>query len=418
MSARSDCRRTQIGDIPEEWEVVPIGKIAREVKSRNNLSENFTVFAITKHAGLVPSLRFFTKRVYSQDLSKYKTIERCQFAYSPIHLNEGAIGLLESEDRGLVSPLHVVFELLPEGDEHFFKFLFKSQRLLSSYARLLRGSINRRGAVLFRDFSRIDVQLPPRKEQEKIASILSTVDDAIQKTDEIISKTQHLKKGLMQQLLTKGMGHTKFKRTEFRQMPEEWETVSLRDVGEWYSGGTPSKSNKDYWGGEIPWISPRDMKKTVIESSSKTITKLGLEKGSRLVSARSILVVIRGLVLAKDVPVAMSLVPVAFNQDIKALVCSSDFEPEYVLYSLLNSTKHLLTMTSMSAHGTKRLPFGQLAELQIPHPQIEEQRRIASILNSVEKKVAFEKARKSRLYGLKRGLLQVLLTGKVRVRVS
>jgi type I restriction enzyme S subunit len=160
------------------------------------------------------------------------------------------------------------------------------------------------------------------------------------------------------------------------------------------------------------------MKRVTIDSSSKSITELGLETGSRLVPARSILVVVRGLILARDVPVAMNLVSVAFNQDIKALVCSSDFEPEYVLYALLNSKRRILGMTSMSAHGTKRLPFEELADYGIPHPQLDEQRKIASGLRSVEEKIAFETAMKSHHQALKRGLMQVLLTGKVRVKVD
>ena len=63
---------------------------------------------------------------------------------------------------------------------------------------------------------------PPLKEQQKIASILSNVDELIQKTEQIIEQTQRLKKGLMQRLLTKGIGHTKFKKTELGEIPEEW----------------------------------------------------------------------------------------------------------------------------------------------------------------------------------------------------
>jgi type I restriction enzyme S subunit len=306
--------------------------------------------------------------------------------------------------------------LICKGDVHNIFVLYLIRFLRHELERLASGST-------FREFSRrslrkLTVPLPPLGEQEKMASILSTVDDAIQNTDEIIAKTQQLKKGLIHQLLTKGIGHTKFKQTEIGKIPDQWDVVPLKNVGEWYSGGTPSKSKKEYWGGRIPWVSPKDMKRVTIDSSSKSITELGLETGSRLVPARSILVVVRGLILARDVPVAMNLVSVAFNQDIKALVCSSDFEPEYVLYALLNSKRRILGMTSMSAHGTKRLPFEELADYGIPHPQLDEQRKIASGLRSVEEKIAFETAMKSHHQALKRGLMQVLLTGKVRVKVD
>ena len=76
-------------------------------------------------------------------------------------------------------------------------------------------------------YSQIPIPLPPLKEQQKIASILSNVDELIQKTEQIIEQTQRLKKGLMQRLLTKGIGHTKFKKTELGEIPEEWNIITI-----------------------------------------------------------------------------------------------------------------------------------------------------------------------------------------------
>jgi type I restriction enzyme S subunit len=417
MSARSDCRRTQIGDIPEEWEVVPIGKIAREVKSRNNLNEDFTVFAITKHAGLVPSLRFFTKRVYSQDLSKYKTIERHQFAYSPIHLNEGAIGLLESEDRGLLSPLHVVFELMPEADEHFFKFLFKSQRLLSSYARLPRGSINRRGAVLFRDFSRINVQLPPRKEQEKIASILCIVDNTIENTDAIIRKTRTLKKGLMQQLLTRGLGHTRFKVTAIGQVPEEWEIVPIAQLGDVVTGSTPPTDVQDYYGNDIPFVSPADLKGSKeIRKTRKRLTRKGLDVARRI-PRRSVLVTcissLDGIGKA-----GMSSTTCATNQQINSIVCNNDTDPDFIYYCVDYHRQRIRTYAARSAGQFAIISKETFNRVPMPKPPRSEQLGISRILSSFDSKLENELRYLGALEKLKHGLMQVLLTGKARVKVD
>jgi type I restriction enzyme, S subunit len=76
----------------------------------------------------------------------------------------------------------------------------------------------------------LQVEVPPLYEQRKIAAILSSVDEAIEKTEAIIEQTDKVKKGLMQQLLTKGIGHTKFKKTEIGEIPEEWEVKQLAEV--------------------------------------------------------------------------------------------------------------------------------------------------------------------------------------------
>src|SRR2546422_3378599 len=121
MSARLASKSAELGDVPEDWQVLPIGTISADIKTRNNSKRKLTVFAITKYHGLVPSLQYFKKRIFSEDLTNYKLVKKNQFVYSPIHLNEGAIGLLESENEGLVSPLHIVFELKPEASPRFFK---------------------------------------------------------------------------------------------------------------------------------------------------------------------------------------------------------------------------------------------------------------------------------------------------------
>jgi type I restriction enzyme S subunit len=420
MTTRPGYKLTGIGEIPQEWEVVRLREIAEIVKDsidpKRYPDECFELYSIPAYyKGGKPELKL-GKEIQSQKL----VVGNNTVLFGKINPRVPKVWFVSSTSgfRRIASTEFIPLVSGSKSLASFVYYLAWSTYLLERSNALTIGTTTSRKRVETDAYLDLLVPLPSLPEQQKISSILSTIDDAIQKTDDIIAKTRQLKKGLMQRLLTKGIGHTKFKQTGIGKIPDQWDVVPLKNVGEWYSGGTPSKSKKEYWGGRIPWISPKDMKRVTIDSSSKSITELGLETGSRLVPARSILVVVRGLILARDVPVAMNLVPVTFNQDIKALICSSDFEPEYVLYALLNSKRRLLGMTSMSAHGTKRLSFEELADYGIPHPQLDEQRKIASVLRSVEEKMAFETAMKSHHQTLKRGLMQVLLTGKVRVKVN
>ncbi len=108
-----------------------------------------------------------------------------------------------------------------------------------------------------RDF---EIPLPPLPEQQKIAKILTSVDEVIETTETQINKLKDLKKGMMDELLTKGIGHTEFKDSAVGRIPVGWEVSSLGQVGKWSGGGTPSKSNILFWVGKIPWVSPKDMK--------------------------------------------------------------------------------------------------------------------------------------------------------------
>ena len=106
---------------------------------------------------------------------------------------------------------------------------------------------------------KLEISLPPIDEQKTIASILASVDKAIEKTESQISKLQDLKKGMMQELLTKGIGHTKFKDSPVGRIPVGWEVKKIDNLGEILTGRTPKISELNYYGGKIPFISPADL---------------------------------------------------------------------------------------------------------------------------------------------------------------
>jgi type I restriction enzyme S subunit len=137
----------------------------------------------------------------------------------------------------------------------------------------------------------MEVLLPSLPEQRKIAAILSSVDETIEKTEAVIERLQVVKKAMMQELLTRGLPgrHTRFKKTEIGEIPEEWDVVELGESGEWLSGGTPSKNNAEYWTGTLPWVSPKDMKRLYIGDSIDHVSEGSIGNGTRLVPAGTIL---------------------------------------------------------------------------------------------------------------------------------
>jgi len=424
MNAKTDYKTTEIGDVPREWQVIAIGKIAREVKLKNDSNKNLVVFAVTKHSGLVPSLEYFKKRVYSQDLSKYKVVKREQFAYSPIHLNEGAIGILETENEGLVSPLHVVFEFLPEANPYFFKYLLKSYRFLSIYFSLPQGSVERRGSILFNDFSKIYVQLPPLKEQNKIVSIISTVDDAINKTDKMVQRTQELKRGLMQHLLTRGIGHTRFKQTQIGEIPEEWKAKQLKEVVKFIKSGISRE------------FSSQDIGYPVIRSTNIQDNRLNLRelkywhlKDPQNVDLKNYIVEDGDILVnfinsidqmgkccifrtqKRDFIYTTNILRVKLDQT----MLLHDYFHYFVQTGIYKSQIYRISKLAVQQASFTHTDF---QKIEISIPPIEEQKKIVSILTELDEKIEKEKQRRKELQRLKKGLMQDLLTGRVRVKVS
>ncbi|WP_319824425.1 restriction endonuclease subunit S [Thalassovita sp.] len=161
-----------------------------------------------------------------------------------------------------------------------------------------------------------------------------------------------------------------------RTLPSGWSVCTFGDLGDVTGGGTPSKSNPSFWNGDIPWVSPKDMKVDYIRDAIDKITEEAIAGSSaKLIEAGSLLVVVRGMILAHSFPVAITEVPVAVNQDMKAIDLG-DLNPAYVLIMMKGMKKEFLSRVDRSTHGTCKLVSEKLWSVELPIPPLAEQARI------------------------------------------
>lgn len=159
--------------------------------------------------------------------------------------------------------------------------------------------------------------------------------------------------------------------------PPAWMRVRLGDVGDWMGGGTPSKSRPDFWIGNLPWVSPKDMKVLHISDAQDHISTSAVENSSvRLIPPGSVLMVVRGMILDRAFPVALTTREVTINQDMKALLPAEPATREYLLLALRALEHDVLRAVERSSHGTCKLKTEFLKNLVIPFPSLAEQRRI------------------------------------------
>lgn len=157
-----------------------------------------------------------------------------------------------------------------------------------------------------------------------------------------------------------------------------WASVELVALGIVLGGATPSKANAEFWQGSIPWVSPKDMKRPVINDAEDHISHAALDASPmKLVPAGSILMVVRGMILAHSFPVAMTTAPVTINQDMKALVPPPGIA-RYLLLALQALKPTMVAMVDRSSHGTCKLVSEKLWAVEIGIPPMEEQRRIVA----------------------------------------
>lgn len=196
-------RKTRFGPVSSDWPYLPVSKFAHEVKERHDGEDEIPVLSCTKYAGLVDSLSYFGKRVFSEDTSGYKVVRGGQFAYATNHIEEGAIGLLEDTDAGLVSPMYTVFEVDSKRVHSPFLFrLLKPELYRHIFEINTNASVNWRGSLRWSQFRNIRVALPPMEEQLAISACLDAADREISLLRRNLTALQQQKKGLMQKLLT------------------------------------------------------------------------------------------------------------------------------------------------------------------------------------------------------------------------
>ncbi|BBJ88243.1 restriction endonuclease subunit S [Raoultella ornithinolytica] len=164
--------------------------------------------------------------------------------------------------------------------------------------------------------------------------------------------------------------------------PNNWEWVRFGEIGEIKGGGTPSKNNAEFWEGDIPWISPKDMKVDYISKSELTISQEAVQNSSvTLISEGSLLFVVRGMILAHTFPVAIVKKEATINQDMKAI--STDlYHPDFLIKMMQACSTRVLSLVDRSSHGTCKLVSDKLFSLVLPLPPLKEQLRISSEVDS------------------------------------
>jgi type I restriction enzyme S subunit len=262
----------------------------------------------------------------------------------------------------------------------------------------------------------LKVPIPPKPEQQKIAAVLWKMQRAIATQDRLIAATRDLKQSAMQRLFTHGLRDEPPKDTAIGPMPKSWSPRTLLELCAIQSGGTPRKSNVEYWKGNIPWVSGKDLKAVSLNDAIDHVSPEGVAAGSRLAPTGSVLLLVRGMGLAKDLPVAVITRPMAFNQDLKALVPRGEFSGEFLRSAIYVGKERLLERIVASAHGTMTLNLDDVETLSVACPSDPaEANDIAAALATIDRKLAHHQQKRAALHDLFQTTLHQLMTALIRV---
>jgi type I restriction enzyme S subunit len=270
---------------------------------------------------------------------------------------------------------------------------------------------------------------PPPQEAIDIANFLdhetAKIDTLIEKQQQLIALLKEKRQAVISHAVTKGLNPDvpmKDSGVEWLgEVPEHWDLTEIRFIAGQMGGGTPSKDIVQYWSGDIPWVSPKDMKVDYIKTAEDKITMDAVNNSSaKLLPAGCILVVVRGMILLHSIPVALTTQEVTINQDMKAFILREKISGEFFLFLLKGLRDYILELVETSAHGTKCLRTEQFERMKIALPERAEQDDIVEKIKQRLSKMdlLLGKAEKAieLLYERRTALISAAVTGKIDVR--
>nr|WP_241392887.1 restriction endonuclease subunit S [Clostridium saccharobutylicum] len=421
---------TELGEIPNSWKVEKIGNIfdfyggisiSRDKQSENGVyylhygdihKKNRNYFSVKEDSNWLPKIE-----IDINDLKEGILLNTGDVVFADASEDYEGIGksvvIINEKNEDFVSGLHTIVakDKGKELDTLYKKYCFGTTEVRKQFRTLATGATVY--GISRSNIKDIKILVPTIEEQEQIALTLSSVDEQIEITDNLIEKTKELKKGLMQKLLTRGIGHSRFKDTEIGRIPEEWEIENLGDVTEIVRGASPRpKGDPKYYGGNVPRLMISDVTRDGKYVTPRTdfLTEEGAKK-SRPMNKGDLIISISGTVALPTFLAVDSCIHDGFMGFKKI---DEKLNKDFLYYQILFLREKLIR--SATDGGVYiNLTTDIVKEFKIIIPPLEEQNQIYLMLSSLDEQIDQYKEKKEKLQELKKGLIQKLLTGKIRV---
>jgi type I restriction enzyme S subunit len=402
-------KETELGPLPEEWEVVRLGEVAEITMGQSPPGETYN----TQGIGMP----------FLQGKAEFGKVHPSPVKYTTNPLKIGKTGSVLISVRAPVGDVNIADMDYCIG-RGLASISFKNEYGCNEYLfyclQFLKPLLEKEGygstfkAINKEVLTKFQIPLPPLEEQKAIAGILSTVQSAIEKTEKVINALKNLKKSMMKHLFTYGpvaeeeAEKVELKETEIGLIPKHWEVVRLGEVAEIIMGQSPPGETYNTQGVGMPFLQGKAEFGKVYPSPVKYTTnplKIG-KTGSVLISVRAPVGDVN--IANMDYCIGRGLASISFKNGYGY--------NEYLFYCL----QFLKPLLEKEGYGStfKAINKEVLTKFQIPLPPLEEQQKIAQILQSIDQRIEKEEKYKNALQNLFKSLLHNLMTGKIRVRVK
>ena len=386
-------KQTELGWIPKDWEVKKVHDFIKLTSGKTkpkDLNENFDNIPVYGGNGIIG----YTKKllISGKNLVIGRVGEYCgvtRFIDNDAWITDNALYTKNKSDNFYLKWM-----------AYYFQF-YKLSRLRNKGGQPL---------ISQSPIHNLKLKLPPLPEQKAIADCLSTWDKAISKQQQLITAKQEQHKGLRHLLLT---GKKRLTNPETGKVfDEEWVEKRLGEISSSFSGGTPSSKVKEYYNGNIHWLKSGELNQIHIKKTEKYISKLGLENSSsKIVKPNTILIAMYG---ATAGVCAITEIEGAINQAVLAIKPSEEINNLFLFYKMKMIMPSMVQRLTQG--GQPNLNGGIIKNIKVNIPLLKEQTAIAEVLETSSNEIELLQQQLNQLQLQKKGLMQVLLSGALRLR--
>ncbi|WP_235980940.1 MULTISPECIES: restriction endonuclease subunit S [Limosilactobacillus] len=359
---------------------------------------------ISAQAGLVDQTEYFNKQIASKQLKNYLLLKQGDFAYNKsysVGYPYGAIKRLNNYDAGVLSTLYLVFKPLDDISSDFLEHYYDSSKWYTEIYRNAAEGARNHGLlnISSNDFFNTILTIPVKiKEQNKIANLLNILNKLLSLQQRKLEQLKQLKKAMLQQLLVSKKGKL-ISNIRFKDFTETWEQRKLGKVASFYSGGTPSVSNSNYYGGTIPFIRSSEINSI---STELYLSKQGLQNSSaKMVRQGDILYALYG---ATSGEVGISNIHGAINQAILAIIPNKNYDSKF-LVQWLRKNKEAIIKTYLQG-GQGNLSGAIVKQIKISFPNFDEQEKIGEFFKQLDFLITLHQRRLNQISKVKKFCLQ------------
>jgi type I restriction enzyme, S subunit len=415
MELKAGYKQTDAGVIPFDWDLVSLGDKSSKVGSGITPTGGERVykaegrpFLRSQNIGwgclLMDDIAFIDNETHesfnSTEIEQgdvFLNITGASIGRSAV-ADERVVGGNVNQHVCIIRPNH---EKLNYRFLNYFLLSRNGQRQIDSF----QAGGNRQG-LNFGQIRSFLFPLPPVPEQRAITTALNDVDTLIAALDRLIAKKRGIKQAAMQELLTG--------KRRLQGFHGKWHEKQIGDFTSCTAGGTPSTLIDSYWGGEIRWMNSGELHKKFVTDVEGRITKEGLENSStKMIPLDCVLVGLAGQGKTRGT-VAMNLVELCINQSIAAIYPSPGHVSEYLYYNLESRYEELRSLSSGEG-GRGGLNLTIINSIRVPMPEYSEQEAIVTVLRDMDGEIETLDVRRDKVKQLKQGMMQELLTGRIRL---